>query len=696
MFRSVDNILKENDRRNELINAPFNPVTGEGSILERKEVKIPDFPIPVQYLPLPMLKEPYIKKMIKAKTFENFLRSNFDEVTQEVFDKAVEQYIRIRNKHDFAFWAATLAYIKSKLGGEDILFKLNRAQRKLIEKLERMRLRGVPIRLILLKARQWGGSTAVQIYMSWIQIVHKKGLNSLIVAHVKDASAEVKGMFDKLIDAYPQTLLYEMGEEYSDTDPKMVGVPGTTNIDLIPSRNCKIKIGTAERPDSARGGDSALVHLTEVAFWKKTEGKTPTQIVRSATSGVANEHLTLIVYESTANGTGNFFHREYVDAKNGRSMFEALFIAWFEIERYSLKFTSEDEKRAFAKELFENREGETAHSDRDEAGKYYWRLWTLGATLEALHWYRLERSKYTDHGDMAAEYPSDDIEAFQHSGAKVFDKYKVEELRGGCRSPKWIGEISAFGDDGLDALKDIMFVKDHQGRLSIWEKPEIFDNMRVRDRYLVVVDIGGRGAKADWSVITVFDRYWMMEGDKPAVVAQWYGHIDHDLLAWKSAQIAAYYDNALLVIESNTLETTDKDRDVDGDLSHFILNQIKGVYENLYARKQSEQDIKEKKPVRYGFHTNTSTKPMIISTLIKCVREGLYIERDENAIDELLKYERKQNGAYGAVQGEHDDRLMTRAIGLHICFHEMDLPKIIEINSVKPKKRKAVSAATLG
>ena len=116
---------------------------------------------------------------------------------------------------------------------------------------------------------------------------------------------------------------------------------------------------------------------------------------------------------------------------------------------------------------------------------------------------------------------------------------------------------------------------------------------------------------------------------------------------------------------------------VDGDQSQFILNQIKNVYENLYARKQSEEEIREGLPRRYGFHTNVSTKPMIISTLVKVIREGLYIERDARCIDEYICYERKKNGAFGAIIGKHDDLLMTRAIGLHICFYEMDVPKIV-------------------
>ena len=168
------------------------------------------------------------------------------------------------------------------------------------------------------------------------------------------------------------------------------------------------------------------------------------------------------------------------------------------------------------------------------------------------------------------------------------------------------------------------------------------------------------------------------------------------MLAWKAAKIAAFYDNSLLVIESNTLETHDKERDVDGDQSQFILNQIKGVYPNLYARKQSEEDILQGLPTKYGFHTNVATKPMVISTLVKVIRENLYVERDARCLDEYLTYEKKPNGAYGAIIGKHDDLLMTRAIGLHICFYEMELPKFVKrTKRMLVKKKNAVSAATI-
>lgn len=692
---NVAKLIVLNHARNAEIKAKFNPITGEGSIGERKKIVIEDFPFPVQYIPKTMMRVPLVRQLVEAGSIKKFLEEYMKtEYSDEDKEKVIEQFVRVRVKHDFAFWAAMYVFIKQKGGGEDVHFRLNRPQRKLIMRFERRRLQGKPIRLILLKARQWGGSTATQIYMAWLQLVHKVGLNSLIVGHVKDASTEVKDMFDKLIKEYPIKMLYEMGEAYNETEPKIVGVGQSGNIHRIPQRNCKIKVGTAEKPNSARGGDYNLVHCTEVGLWVTTDGKTPEQIVRSACSGILLKPYTMIVYESTANGTGNFFQREYDAAKAGKSQFESLFIAWFEIEQYALAL---DDEVKFATWLWENRNNENANSDREESGRYLWWLWEQGATLEAINWYIQERSKYTDHGDMASEYPSDDVEAFVHSGARVFDKYHVEKFKKACKAPKWIGDVYADGDEGEEALVNLRFSEDKQGLLWVWAKPDVDGDEEVTDRYLVVVDIGGRGKKADWSVIVVFDRLNQMEGGKPVVVAQWYGHIDMDRLAWKAAQIAAFYDNAYLVIESNTLETHDKERQVDGDMSGYILNQIKDVYTNLYARKQSDEEIKEQAPKKYGFHTNVATKPKIISTLVKVIRDHLYVERDARCLDEYLCYEKKKNGAFGAITGKHDDLLMTRAIGLQIAFYEMELPTIVVKTKKRmaPRRKAAVGVATI-
>ena len=469
----------------------------------------------------------------------------------------------------------------------------------------------------------------------------------------------------------------------------------TGNIHHVPQRNCNIQIGTAEKPDSCRSGDHSLVHLSEVGLWKKTEGKSPEDIVQAACSGILLRPYTMIVMESTGKGAGSFFDAEYHAAKKGLSQFKSIFVPWFEIEQDSLPFKSDEARADFAEWLYVNRDNANRFSDREEPGRYLWFLWQQGATLEGINWYVNERKGKSSFAVMASENPTTDIEAFAYAGERVFDRMLVEEFANGCKPPLAVGDVYADYDVGEKALQHLRFREDKQGQLWVWAHPEIDPDERVSDRYLTVVDVGGRSHKADWSVIVVFDRLFMAEGGKPVVVAQWYGHIDIDLLAWKAAQIAAYYDNSLLVIESNTLETHDKERDVDGDQSQFILNQVKDVYPNLYARKQPEEAIVEGAPRRYGFHTNVATKPMVISTLVKVIREGLYVERDRRCLDEYINYEKRPSGSFGAIVGKHDDLLMTRAIGLHICFYEMDVPKIIPIQKKYNRGRhKPISAAS--
>ena len=693
---TISKILQENERRRAIVFAPFNPITGEGSIGQRVAFTVSDYPIPTQYLPVEMMDEPFVKSLSKAGSVDAFiLDALMLPVTDEARDKVVEEFIRIRQKHDYPFWAAMFAYIKRKGGGTDVLFRLNRPQRKLIKRLEKMRKAGKPIRLILLKARQWGGSTAIQIYMAWLQLVHEVGLNSLIIAHQGTGSDEIKDMFDRMIKSYPVEMLHELGDAYAPNEPKMVGVGKSGNIFRVPQRNCKIKIGTAERPNSCRGGDYNLVHLSEVALWKETDGKKPEDIVRSACSGILLRPYTMIVYESTPNGVGNFFHKEYLAAKKGLSQFEAMFVAWFEIEQYELPFENEAEKYEFAKKLFANRRNEEIKSDREEPGTYLWRLWEKGATLEAIHWYVSERSKYTNHGDMASEYPSDDIEAFTYSGRKVFSSEDVEQFRPACRAPRWIGEIYGSADEGEKAIEGLRFKKEADGRLFMWHDVERSDIEEVTDRYLVVVDVcKGHTKNADFADILVIDRLFMMDGEPPVVAAEWHGHIDMDKLAWKATQVAAYYNNALLVIESNTLETNNTKGEAE-----YILTLIHEVYgRQLYARKQSAEDIRQGLPKKYGYHTNPLTKKVVIYNLKVVIRERLYIEREEACLDEYLTYVETENNVFEAMEGYHDDRLMTRAIGMQVCYHEMELPRIVKrVNNINASLvQRPVSAATIG
>ena len=197
--------------------------------------------------------------------------------------------------------------------------------------------------------------------------------------------------------------------------------------------------------------------------------------------------------------------------------------------------------------------------------------------------------------------------------------------------------------------------------MEIWKRPE---HSSMRNRYIAVVDVGGKSDKSDWSVIAVIDSHLDATGKalecRPEVVAQWRGHIHHDQLAVKAVQIAHYYNNALLVVESNTLEC-------EGYLDTLNYEKLKSMYNNLYFRNNKNGEKK------FGFQTNRETKQSTIYNLIAYARDGSYIERDNKAVDEMACYEIAPNGkSYAARRGKHDDILMTRAIGLWI-IEEMRL-----------------------
>ncbi len=603
-------IRTENNRRKSALTSDYDPITGKGCYGKRKAVSIQGKTL---YLPITMLNENHISQYTPQKEVES-----------------------IRIRYDFEYWCARCVIIKDKTSARNINFTLNSPQRRVLAMLEDMRTASKPIRLIMLKARQWGGSTLIQIYMAWIQIIHCSHWNSLICGHLKDTSSAIKGIYSRLLKEYPKVL--------NECDVPMTFHPfeKSRNVSEITGRNCLVVTSSAESQESIRGFDIAMAHLTEVAFWRTTAQKSPGNVVRAVCGSIALLPLTVIVMESTANGVGNFFHTEWLRAKAGQSDKVPVFVAWHEIEIYR---SHVDNIESLWKELDD----------------YELDLWNKGLTLEMIAWYHAKRKEYNSHTQMMAEYPTDDIEAFTNTGKCVFNIADIERLRNHCYPAPHIGEVEGDNREGVNAMKNLKFVETPGGKLHVWHMPDHYLQNK-KNRYIITVDIGGISDSADFSVITVIDRH--SHAGKPEIVAQWRGHTYHDLLAWKAAQIARWYCNGLLVIESNTLES----EFTEGDGSNYILDLVNEVYTNFYWREPSPSA--PEKSHRIGFHTNRRTKEQVIYSQMRILRDNLYIEHDIQALDEYSCYEKQPNGSYGAMKGRHDDILMTRCIGLYIAFEE--------------------------
>jgi len=599
-----NNFLSEfHKRRDAALTRPhYDPLTGRGAGGSRSPFSLPFAGGGVVHIPDAMRQDPAFSAAC---------------LSADAFD-------RLRCRYDFEFWCVRCVKIKDKTSGRIIPFVLNSPQRHVLETFESQRLAALPIRAIILKARQWGGSTLVQMYMAWIQSVLKENWHSLICAHLKDTAKNILGMYTMMLDEYPRELW--MG----DTDPAFKPFERSNNIRRIMGRGCRVNVSSAEAQEALRGADIAMAHLSETAFWPDTPQKSPADFMRTVCGSIALEPLSLIVMESTANGTGNFFYDEWQRCVAGKGDKTPIFVPWFEIDIYSLPVKDDDEAIALFKSLT----------------PYERNLWQQGLSLDKIKWYHFKAREYASLSQMHAEFPSTPSEAFVNSGANVFAADDIERLRRACCPPVKSGDLDSYG----------VFIPGHLSqRMKFWEMP------RRQCRYMVTVDVGGRSSSADYSVIAVF-RLDVM----PVVVAQWRGHCDHDLLARRAMALGRMYFDALLVIESNSLETADETTSGAG-----VLAYIRNHYYNLYCR-QAYDRFSETVSDRPGLHTNRNTKAMMIDLLIRAVREG-YGERDLEACNELAAYVALPNGSYAAPASKHDDILMTRAFALFALAHDPEL-----------------------
>ena len=258
------------------------------------------------------------------------------------------------------------------------------------------------------------------------------------------------------------------------------------------------------------------------------------------------------------------------------------------------------------------------------------------------------------------------------SGTLEYDLYLCEKRKRSCRKPVFRGDITGDAPKGLEAMRHLRLYESETGCLQIWEHPNKVGQFL--NRYLVSVDIGGKYATSDYSVITVFDRLGQMLDDEgnldeeagPTVVAEWYGHTDPDLLAIKCAQISAFYDNALLVVENNTAYSR-YNGTANDDVTELFFPVLVPLYDNIYSHNKTELKVADNTAeTKYGFNTNRATKTSVVKYLGICLRDNLYVERERGAINEMQTFMKFPNGTFGATPGKHDDRVMSRAIGLYV------------------------------
>lgn len=294
-------IIAENEIRLRRIFGTHDQYSGREMEDHVCKVTIPDYPIRVQWLTKEVAHNQLYKDVIKAGSIKAYT-DHFNEIHGASIEEedVINQLFIARASRDPSFAFFTCFKIKHKILGDMVPFRLNYAQRILLAELERMRIAKVPIRIILLKARQWGGSTLVQLYIAWVQLFVKEGWYSVIIAQTKDTAKRIKAMYKKVLEAIP-TFIFNTNSlqfapyEHSSSDSIITDQSGNKLRDNV------ITVASYENFESTRGMDYAMAHFSEVAYWKTTESKSAEKVITNIDSNILVWGSIRIVHYKQAN-----------------------------------------------------------------------------------------------------------------------------------------------------------------------------------------------------------------------------------------------------------------------------------------------------------------------------------------------------------------------------------------------------------
>ncbi len=490
-----------------------------------------------------------------------------------------------------------------------IKLKLNEAQDRLYQIVEKQEAAGIPVRIIGVKPRKVGLSTGIQA-LFFHRASTRKLQKALTVAHDLDSTEEMFQMSDLFFNEIPEQL--KPMKRYGSRGELVFENPDEESRRVRPGLRSQLKIGTAGKVEVGRSKDIHLLHASEVPYWPDAE-KTELSLLNA----VPDLASTMVFKEGTPNGVGTKFYRDYEDAKAGRSAYAPYFMAWWEFREYQMPLTMRPD-------AFED----TVDDEEGKIRKVY------NLTPEQLNWRRwaIMNKCGGDTNKFDQEYPSNDVDCFLVSGRPRFDTKKLHEMLLAAKDPTAQGLLLTDGSR-------VKFQEQPQGFVRIWKPPIL------AKRYVLGADVAEGLADGDFSCGHVYD--W----ETCDLCAEWHGHIEPDLFGQELGKLGKIYTNALIGIEVNK----------DSTPATRLRNE---GYPHLFYRKQI--DTRTKKPIsRLGWLTTEISKTNMIDTLAAAILEGAKIPSRET-ISEMMTFVYHDNGSLGAQSGCFDDRVVASAIALEI------------------------------
>lgn len=564
-----------------------------------------------------------------------------------------EQHQKILDiSQDFYRYARNNLWIRNK-DAQIVPFEPNIAQVELINRVVTLLELGQPVRIIILKARQMGLSTAVEAIIYWWTTTHKN-ITSAIIAHEDVASKNLYSMFKRYYDnsnpLFKPSRKYDTRSDLTfaleDADGNQIGL------------NSVIKTATAKNTSAGRSDTIQLLHGSEVASWDNGE-----ELVASLLQTVPVRPNTMIFLESTAEGRGNFFYKEWQASVKGDTVFEPFFFPWWIQDEYEMQGPDITEWSPEELDIIElMREGlkigNTVYKIPEDKiqGKMRFR--------------RYKEREFTSTPErLLQEYPSTAHEAFIATGQTVFNIKALSHMEKQCGKEEDDRRYDLFENQTHNV--EVVEVTDKQQKkhvpLKIWDLPE------PNEEYVIGADVAEGLVEGDFSVADIIRKKDMK------TVARYRGHPDPDQFGSILEKLGRFYNYALVGVEINNHGLTTVQR----------LRNL--FYRNLYRRERGQDEVFETMTSSFGWKTDLRTKPLSVDYLAEAIREGYVIDKDIVFVEEAFSYVRDDRGKTNAEIGSHDDTIMAKAIALQMwdwSENNKDDLKVIKPRKSTSRKRK--------
>ena len=531
--------------------------------------------------------------------------------------------------HNHEYFTGKCLKIRTKAGQIQPLV-LNAGQKKIQAAIQKQKKAGKPIRIKLLKARQFGGSTDFQATFFQDAMFHKHK-QFLTVCHDMDSAKNMRAMFERF------------HEHYNRAKPVLKKQSGGDKWWKLSGRDVDYLIDTADELDTGRSFTIHRLHASEVAFYRD-----PETLMVGLLQAVPEDPDTMVFVESTGNGIGDWFY-QFVNNKND---YELVFVAWFEIEEYTRPLDNDKQKLELERSLDSY---EKALLDR--------------VTLEQLNWRRhtIENRLNGDEQKFQQEYPATVDDAFIASGRPYFPVTKIrpELIRTEKLTPTkgWLN----WKEHG----KSVEFEEAREGWWTLFEEPQ----EGYEYRYVTGSDsaegkmVKEASKEPDNSVCRVFDRIANKE------VAAFCARIDTDLFAIEIYKASVWYRSACDCIERNSSGLAVID----------ALKDKEGVY--LYRRELIGK-VDDKETVEYGWQTNTASRDTLMSDLRTRLRDKSYQSDDKELWSELLTFVVDDKGVPRGQRGTHDDRVLAAGLVIQASIQANEVNPISRPDAPKRPREK--------